>query len=154
MIALADIKAALVAILETIPNVDTVNGYGWFQDLTAASIGITIPPLRTQSLYGFTMSHDGPDFQSHRFFCEVWVLDDGDPKALDAAMTGINTDAVTTLMSNQEFMVDGAKIRLGWWDGDRYDYSLTFEVEEGWRRLVNDGPTYLVATLSIPVTDR
>jgi hypothetical protein len=69
-------------------------------------------------------------------------------------MTGINTDAVTTLMSNQEFMVDGAKIRLGWWDGDRYDYSLTFEVEEGWRRLVNDGPTYLVATLSIPVTDR
>jgi hypothetical protein len=155
MIALADIKAALVAILETIPNVDTVNGYGWFQDLTAASIGITIPPLRTESLYGYTQTRTAtPDYQSHRFYCEVWVLDDGDPKALDAAMSAINTNAVATLLANQTFLVGADTALLAWFDGDRFDYSITFEVEEGWRRLVNDGPTFLVATMSVPVMVR
>jgi len=139
MITVAAIKAALVAILETVPNVDVVNGYGWFPDLAGASVAIVIPPLRTESLYGFTQSRDAsPDFQSHRFYCEVWVQDTGDPKALDALVSGINTDAVSTLLASQAFAVGDATALLAWFDGDRYDFSIGFEVEDGWRRLVND----------------
>lgn len=153
MIAVSAIKAALVAILETVPNVDVVNSYGWFPDLAGAAVAIVIPPLRTESLYGFTQSRDAnPDFQSHRFFCEVWVKDTGDPKALDALVSSINTDAVSTLLANQAFGVGGADALLAWYDGDRYDFSITFEVEDGWRRLVNDGPQFLVATMTVPVT--
>lgn len=155
MIAFADIKTALVSILETIPNVDVVNGYGWFPDLTTARIGITIPPLRTESLYGYKQSHTAiPDYQSHRFYCEVWVLDDGDPKALDETMSAINTAAIETLLGNQTFLVGSDTAMLAWFDDGRFDYSITFVVEEGWRRLVNDGPVFLVATLSIPVMVR
>lgn len=153
MIELTEIKAALVDILETVPGVDVVNAYGWFPDLMAAGVGITIPPLRTESLYGFKQSRGtGIDFQSHRFFCEVWVRDDGDPQALNAAMTGINTAAVTTLMTAKTFTVGTATAYLAWYDGNSFDYAITFEVEDGWRRVVNDGPTYLVAILSVPVT--
>lgn len=153
MITVAAIKAALVAILETVPGVDVVNAYGWFPDLAGASVAIVIPPLRTESLYGFTQSRDSnPDFQSHRFYCEVWVQDTGDPRALDAAISGINTDAVSTLLANQAFDVSGADALLAWFDGDRYDFSIGFEVEDGWRRLVNDGPQFVVATMTVPVT--
>ena len=153
MITVAAIKAALVAILETVPNVDVVNSYGWFPDLAGATIAIVIPPLRTESLYGFTQSRDSsPDFQSHRFACEVWVQDTGDPTALDALVSGINTDAASVLMANQAFAVGDATALLAWFDGDRYDFSIGFEVEDGWRRLANDGPQFLVANMTIPVT--
>lgn len=154
MIEMAAIKTALVDILETVPGVDTVNGYGWFPDLVGATVAIVIPPLRTESLYGFTQARGAGeiDFQAHRFYCEVWVKDTGDPQALDALMSGINSDAVSTLMSYKEFAVSGATARLGWWDGDRWDYAIGFEVEDGWRRLVNDGPQFLVAALVIPVS--
>ncbi len=155
MITVAAIKAALVTILETVPNVDVVNAYGWFPDLAGAAVAIVIPPLRTESLYGFTQSRDSsPDFQSHRFYCEVWVQDTGDPAALDALMSGINTDAVSVLLANQAFAVGAATALLAWYDGDRYDFSVGFEVEDGWRRLVNDGPQFLVATMTVPVTLR
>lgn len=155
MITVAAIKTALVGILETVPGVDVVNAYGWFPDLASASVAIVIPPLRTESLYGFTQSRDSnPDFQSHRFYCEVWVQDTGDPLALDAAMSGINTNAVSTLLANQSFAVGAATALLAWYDGDRYDFSIGFEVEDGWRRLVNDGPQFVVATMTVPVTLR
>lgn len=154
MITVAAIKAALVDILETVPGVGAVNGYGWFPDLIGSTVAIVIPPLRTESLYGYKQAR-GPgdiDFQAHRFYCEVWVRDTGDPQALDSLMSGINSDAVSTLMTYKEFAVSGATARLGWWDGDRWDYAIGFEVEDGWRRLVNDGPQFLVAALVIPVS--
>ena len=153
MIELADIKAALVTILETIPNVDVVNQHGWFPNLVSSTIAITIPPLRTESQYGFTQSRSAePDYQAHRFYCEVWVRDDGNPVTLDERMSGINAGALATLLASQTFAVDGALAYLGWWDGDRMDYSITFQVEEEYRRLIGDEATFLVAIMSIPVT--
>ena len=153
MIALADIKAALAAILETIPNVDTVNTYGYYPNVLTAGIAAIMPPFRTESRYGFTQRSDGePDWQSHRFVVEFWVRDTGDPKSLDSRISALNHDAVAALLDNQLFAVGDGTMRLGFYDGG-FDYTLTFEVDDFFTRPAQDGPTYLVATMTIPVTD-
>lgn len=154
MIALADIKTALAAILATIPNVDAVNTYGYYPALLTAGVTVVMPPFRTESQYGFAMStSDEPSWQSHRFSIEFWVPDTGDPKALDAAMSALNKDAAATLLASQVFAVGADQMRLGFFDGDSVDYTLTFEVDDFFTRPAQDGPTYLVATMTIPVTD-
>lgn len=154
MIALADIKTALAAILETIPNVDTVNTYGYYPSLQTAGIGVVMPPFRLESQYGFAHSiNSEPAWQSHRFAVEFWVRDDGDPKAVDAAITALSRDAAATLLANQVFAVGEDAVRLGFFNGDGFDYTLTFEVDPGITPPMQDGPAFLVATITIPVTD-
>lgn len=154
MITVADIKAALAAILESVPNVEAVNQYGYFSDLINHNIVATMPPFRLESRYGFTESADSePAWQSHRFAVEFWVRDNGDPKAIDTSMNALNHDAIAALLANQVFTVaEGQQMRLGFYDG-RFDFTLTFEVADFFTRPERGGPTFLVAALVVPVTD-
>lgn len=154
MIELTDIKAAVAAILATIPGVGVVNTYGYFPNTQSVDVCVIMPPFRLQSNYGFIQpGSNEPDWQSHRFFVEFWVKDKGDPVVVDQTMTALNTAAATTLLANQLMTVGADQIRLGWYDGgNSLDFRFEWEVYPEMVLPMQDGPAHLVATMTVPVT--
>lgn len=153
MIELTDIKEAVAAILETIPGVGAVNPYGYFPITHAVNVCVMMPPFKMQSNYGYVQpGMTEPDWQSHRFFVEFWVKDTGDPVVVDQTITALNTAAVTILLQNRTITVGDGYVRLGFFDGSRFDYTLDFEVDTTITPPMQDAPAYLIATMTIPVT--
>lgn len=160
MLTLAEIRKAVADVLATVAGVNVVNLQGYYPALkTVTTVGLVMPPFGVRSIYGFASPRDDgePDYQSHVLLAEFWCLDTGNPDGVIAQAMAVGPAVVGVLLAHQEMTVTGKSgiIRLGFFDGDRFDYTIPVEVDEFFTQPVRgakaDTPTWLVVSVRVPV---